>query len=61
MLEVLYGGWTLIREPIVARLGRSKDLQIRTLLNLLDNYTPLTLSIYSILFKATPSTATFLP
>ena len=52
MLEVLYGGWTLIREPIVARLGRSKDLQIRTLLNLLDNYTPLTLSIYSILFKA---------
>lgn len=52
LLEVLYGGWTLIRQPVLQRLGRSKDLQIRTLLNLLENYTPLVLSIYSVLFKS---------
>ena len=44
MLELLYGGWTLIRQPVLARLQRFKDLQVCTLLNLVDNYVPLTLS-----------------
>ena len=52
MLELLYGGWTLIRQPALARLQRFKDLQFCTLLNPVDNYVPLTLSIYSIFFKS---------
>ena len=52
MLELLYGGWTLIRQPVLTRLQRFKDVQFVTLLNLVDNYVPLTLSIYSVYFKA---------
>ena len=33
-------------------MARCKDFEIRTLTNLLDNYAPLSLSIYSVLFKA---------
>ena len=52
LLELLYGGWTLIRGPVMARLRQFKDLQFRTLLHLLDNNVPLSLSIYSTLFKS---------
>ncbi len=52
LLELVYGGWTLVRQPVNQRLHRCKDMQIRTLLNLLENYAPLTLSIYSVLFKS---------
>ena len=52
MLELLYGGWTPIRQPVLAHLQRFKDLQFCTLLNLVDNYTPLTLSVYSVFFKS---------
>ena len=51
LLEVIYGGWTLIRDIILSMFYKSKDVQFLTLLNLLDNWVPLVLSIYSIAFK----------
>ena len=48
---VLYGGWTLIRDHVTVALANFKDIQYLTLLNLLDNYLPLALSIYSVVFK----------
>ena len=52
LLEVLYGGWLLIRDAILSAFAGSRDVQFLTLLNLLDIYLPLTLSIYSGIFKA---------
>ena len=52
LLEVLYGGWTLIRDQVTVAFSNCKDLQYLTLLNLIDNYLPLVLSIYSIIFKS---------
>ena len=52
LLEVLYGGWTLVRDSVLPVFSQCKDLQYLTLLNLLDNYIPLVLSIYSIVFKS---------
>ena len=34
------------------RLGKFKDTEFLTSLNLIDNYAPLSLSIYSVLYKA---------
>ena len=51
MQQLLYGVWMLIRQPVLARLQRFKALQFSTLLSLVDNYAPLTLSIYSVYFK----------
>ena len=52
LLELFFGGWTLIREPVLQRLQRFKDVQFLTLINLADNYVPLPLCIYSVIFKA---------
>ena len=52
LLEIIYGGWTLIRATTKQALSQCKDLQYGTLLNLLDNYIPLVLSIYPVSFKA---------
>ena len=41
-------GWTLIRDMVLSVFHKCKDTEFPTLLNLLDNYTPLVLSIYSI-------------
>ena len=51
LLEVTYGGWTLVRNAIRTVFYQCKDLQYGTLLNLIDNYIPLTLATYHILFK----------
>ncbi|XP_065067660.1 uncharacterized protein LOC135693193 [Rhopilema esculentum] len=51
LLEVLYGGWSLIRSEIISIFSHCKDIEYLTLINLLDNYCPLVLSIYSIAFK----------
>ena len=51
LLEVIYGGWTLIRDVIMSVFPNCKDIEYLTLLNLIDNYTPLVLSIYSVVFK----------
>ena len=52
LLDILYGGWVIIRDAISSVFGGSKDIQHLTLINLLDNYAPLALSIYSVIFKA---------
>lgn len=51
LLEVLYGGWTLIRDTVCSSFSQCKDIEFMTLLNLVDNYVPLFLSIYSVVFK----------
>ena len=51
LLEVFYGGWIIIRDTILSVFDKSKDVQYLTLVNLIDNYVPLVLSIYSIVFK----------
>ena len=51
LLEVIYGGWTLIRDMVLSVFFKCKDIEYLTLVNLLDNYVPLVLSIYSIVFK----------
>ena len=51
LLEVMYGGWTLVRNAVRTVFHQCKDLQCGTLLNLLDNYIPLALATYNILFK----------
>ena len=50
-LEIIYGGWTLVRNTVKAVFHQCKDVQYGVLLNLLDNYIPLTLATYNILFK----------
>ena len=51
ILEIVYGGWTLIRKTVMQKFYQFKDPQYRTLLNPLNNYISLLLSIYSISFK----------
>ena len=51
LLEVVYGSWTLIRHSVISKFWRFKDAEYGTLFNLLGNYIPLVLSIYSICFK----------
>ena len=51
LLEIIYGGWTLVRTVVKAVFSQVKDVQYGILLNILDNYIPLTLCSYSILFK----------
>ena len=51
LLEITYGGWTLVRNAVKTVFQKSKDLQYGTLLNLLDTYIPLSLATYNILFK----------
>ena len=52
MEEILYGGWTLIRSQVIVAFSCCKDIQYLALLNLLDNYLPLVLSNYSVIFKS---------
>lgn len=51
LLEIVYGGWTLIRRTVKTIFHKCKDIQYGTLLNFLDNYCPLILTSYSVLFK----------
>ena len=51
LLEVLYGGWSLIRDEVMSAFNNCKEVEYVTLLNLLDSYCPLVLSLYSIEFK----------
>ncbi len=55
MLEIVYGGWILICATTLKTFSRSKNIQYGTLLNLLDNYLPLVLTIYSVTFKSNNS------
>ncbi len=56
IMEVLYGGWTLVRESILSAFCFCKNIDIEflgilALVNLVKNYVPLVLIIYSIVFK----------
>ena len=51
ILETVYGGWLHIRDSVKEKFKQSRGIEYRTLLNLLDNYLPLVLSIYSVSFK----------
>ena len=51
LIEAVYGRRTLIRDQMLTKFQNSKDIQYDTLLNLLENYIPLVLSIYTITFK----------
>ena len=48
LLEIIYGGWTLIRASAIASFSNCKLMQFGIVLNLLDNYLPLVLIIYAI-------------
>jgi len=51
ILEVVYGGWLFIQDAVKNKFSVCKDIEYRTLLNLLDNYLPLVLTIYTVTFK----------
>ena len=51
LLEVLYGGWTLVREGVLSVFCHCKEIEFLTLINPVDNYVPLVLNVYSIVFK----------
>ena len=51
LLGVIYGGWALVRDTIMSVFPNCKDIEFLTLLNLVHNYVPLVLSIYSVVFK----------
>ena len=40
ILEIVYGGWTLIRRMVKTIFKKCKDIQYGTLLNFSDNYCP---------------------
>ena len=52
LLELVYGGWTLIRSAVITTFSSCRDPEFGALLNLLDNYLPLVLAIYSVVFKS---------
>ena len=52
LLELIYGGWTLIRSTVLSVFANCRDPEFGALLNLLDNYIPLVLSMYSVVFKS---------
>ena len=51
IIEIVYGGWTLIRCTVMSKFSRFKDAEYGTLFILLDSYIPLVLSLYSISLK----------
>ena len=51
LLEVAYGGWLFVRDALLPVFAGSKDIQYLTLLNLLDTDVPMSLCIYSVIFR----------
>ena len=52
LLEAVYGGWTKIRDAVMNTFQDCQDVVYCTMTNLLDNYLPHALSIYSVIFKS---------
>ena len=52
LFEIVYGGWTLIRECVIAKFADNKSVEYAIILTLLDTYIPLCISIYSVIFKS---------
>ena len=51
IFEIVYGGWTLIRLKVLKKFRNYKSVPYGMLITLLDNYLPLSLSIYAVTFK----------
>ena len=51
LLEVTYGGWTLIRSKVKQIFRKCRHPLYGIFLNLLDSYLPLVLSMYSVSFR----------
>ena len=51
LFEIVYGGWTLIRLKVLNKFRNCKSVPYSMLITLLDNYLPLSLSIYAVTFK----------
>jgi hypothetical protein len=51
-LDLTFNGWKKIRNVIIHRFGNSKDAEYRMMIDLLDNSIPLTLDIYTTLFRS---------
>ncbi|PKY62087.1 hypothetical protein RhiirA4_487969, partial [Rhizophagus irregularis] len=52
ILNLTFQGWKKIRNVVINRFGHSKDAEYRMMIDLLDNSIPLTLDIYTVLFKS---------
>ena len=52
ILEIIYGGWTLIREDIMKKFAKNKSIELAIILALLNTCIPLSISIYSVIFKS---------
>ena len=50
-MELAFCGWKRITNIVQLRFGNSKDVQYRMILEILDNAIPLTLDIYTVLFR----------
>ena len=51
LLELIYGGWTVIRTTVIRQFTKCKQVEYAILLNLLDNYLPTVLIMYGISFQ----------
>ncbi len=51
ILEIVYGGWTLICQNMIGTFQHCKHPLYAVFLNLLDSHRPLVLSIYCVTFK----------
>ncbi|RHZ88486.1 hypothetical protein Glove_22g49 [Diversispora epigaea] len=52
LLEITRSGWVKIKSKIIEKFSLSKDIEFRTMVDLLDNLIPTTLDIYAILFRS---------
>ena len=52
LLKLARCGWVKIKDRIVKKFNLSKDIEFRTIFDLLDNLVPATLDIYAILFRS---------
>ena len=51
-LELVCGGWTVVRDVVLITFARCKDILFLNIVNILDNYLPAVLLMYSIIFKS---------
>ena len=52
ILHLTYHGWKNIRDIVIKRFNNSKDAEYQMMIDLLDNSIPLTLDIYTTLFRS---------
>ena len=51
VLEIVYGGWTLVKDQVIETFKNCKSIAYGILLTLLDSYIPLAITIFSVTFK----------